>query len=106
MKPKIESYLGFAKKSGNLVEGAYTCEVYGKKNKLHLVIIGEDLGRSSREKIEWFCSKKEISLVVYSEKKRFGRLLGKSEVGIIGITDKNFAKIIKDEIDKERGCII
>ncbi len=106
MKPKIESYLGFAKKSRNLVEGAYTCEVYAKKKKLHLVIIAEDLGQSSKDKVQWFCEKGEVELIAYSDKERFGRILGKSEVGIIGITNKNFAKIIKDEIDKERGCNI
>ncbi len=103
MKPKIESYLGFAKKSRNLVEGIHTCEVYAKKKKIELIITASDLGKSSKEKIEKICSKEVILLENYSTKEKLGEIIGKEQAGVIGIIDKHFAKIIQEEIIKERG---
>ncbi len=102
MRPKVESYLGFAKKSRNLVEGAYSCESYIKKKKVHLVILAEDLGGSSKKNIEIFCQKENIEVETIFTKEELGKILGKKEIGVLGITDKNFAKVIKDEIEKER----
>ena len=106
MKPKIESYLGFAKKSGNIVEGSYSCEASIKKKKIQLIILAEDLGNNSKEKMEELCGKNDIEILIYSTKESIGKLLGKKETGIIGIKDTNFAKMIRTEIEKERDCKI
>ena len=49
MKSKLESYLGFARKSGNLISGAGTCEINMAKGKVKLLIIAEDTAENSKK---------------------------------------------------------
>ena len=73
MRSKLHSYMGFAKKSRNLIMGYNTCLFAMNKKKVKLLIIAEDT----------------------SEKAGTG---GRS---IFGITDQNFAQVILKEIDKD-----
>ena len=47
MKKKIDSYLGFAKKSGNLMSGINTCSFGLSRGKVKLVILAEDISENS-----------------------------------------------------------
>ena len=51
MNRKVISYLGFAKKSGNLLTGVNTCSFAMAKGKVKLVILAEDISENSRKKI-------------------------------------------------------
>ena len=51
MRSKINSYLGFAKKSGNLMSGTNTCIFGISKGKVKLVILAEDISENSEKKI-------------------------------------------------------
>ena len=50
MNRKVISYLGFAKKSGNLLTGVNTCSFAMAKGKVKLMILAEDISENSREK--------------------------------------------------------
>ncbi len=101
MKPKIESYLGFAKKSRSLVEGTDTCLINIKKKKVHLIITAEDLSENTNDKITLACRRENIEKITYSSKEKLGAILGSFETGVIGIIDKKFAKVIKEELGNE-----
>ena len=51
MNRKVISYLGFAKKSGNLLTGVNTCTFALAKGKVRLMILAEDISENSRKKI-------------------------------------------------------
>ena len=51
MKKKIDSYLGFAKKSGNLMSGINTCSFGLSRGKVKLVILAEDISENSEKKM-------------------------------------------------------
>ena len=50
MNRKVISYLGFAKKSGNLLTGVNTCSFAMAKGKVKLMILAEDISENSRKK--------------------------------------------------------
>ena len=51
MRKKVDSYLGFAAKSRNLVSGYHTCLHAIKQKKLRLLILSEDLSENTVKKL-------------------------------------------------------
>ena len=51
MDRKTASYLGLARKSGNLLTGTDTCTRAGRKGKIKLLIICEDTAEGSKKKM-------------------------------------------------------
>ena len=52
MRSKLESYLGFAKKSRNLISGTNTCLHGMNQGKIRLLILAEDLAENTMEKLK------------------------------------------------------
>ncbi len=98
---KINSYIGFARKSGNLIMGMNTCEIYMKKKKVKLLIITEDMAENTREKLIKSAEKSGTDYRVYGSSDEISQIVGRLGRGIFGIIDKHFAEIITKEIDKE-----
>ena len=48
MNRKVISYLGFAKKSGNLLTGVNTCSFAMAKGKVKLMILAEDISAEKK----------------------------------------------------------
>lgn len=100
MKSKIESYLGFAKKSRNLISGYNTCIHGMNQGKIKLIIIAEDVTENGSEKIIRMAEEKKITYRRYSTKEQLSKLMGFEDRGVFGIVDENFANIILKEIDQ------
>ena len=101
MRKKVDSYLGFAAKSRNLVSGYHTC-LYGiRQKKLKLLILSEDLSENTVKKLTKLSEENGIPSRVYGKSGELSKATGNQERGIFGITDKNFADIILREIDGE-----
>ncbi len=101
MKKKIDSYLGFATKSRNLLKGYNTCVLAMNKNKIKLLIIAEDVSENTMKKIISAAKDKKVNYRIYSTCDELSKPCGTSGRGIFGITDLNFAKVILEEIDRE-----
>lgn len=101
MKRKIESYLGFAKKSGKLVSGTHTCTVNGDRGKLKLLIIAEDTAPGSRKKMVQLAQRTRTPYKIYGLGDELSHIVGESRRSVFGITDKNFAEIIQKAIRTE-----
>ncbi|MEG0157207.1 MAG: ribosomal L7Ae/L30e/S12e/Gadd45 family protein, partial [Anaerovoracaceae bacterium] len=99
MRKKIDSYLGFAKKSGNLVSGANTCTVTATRGRVKLLIIAEDIAENSREKMIKLAQSKNIPYVIYGLSDELSRITGTSGRSVFGITDRNFAQTIATVIE-------
>ncbi|MGI6735709.1 MAG: L7Ae/L30e/S12e/Gadd45 family ribosomal protein [Anaerovoracaceae bacterium] len=101
-KKKIDSYLGFAKKSGNLAAGTGICRILADRGRLRLLIAAEDCAAGSREKMERLAEARDIPFRVYGCSDHLSRMTGTSGRMVFGITDENFAAMIIREIDTER----
>jgi ribosomal protein L7Ae-like RNA K-turn-binding protein len=101
MRKKVDSYLGFAAKSRNLVSGYHTCLHAIKQKKLKLLILSEDLSENTQKKLSKLSTDNDVPLRVYGKMEELSKVTGSRERGIFGITDVNFADAIVKEIDGE-----
>jgi len=99
MRNKIDSYLGFAKKSRGLVSGYNTCLHGMNHGKIKLLIIATDVTVNGSEKLIRLAENKKITYRRYGTKEELSRLMGFDDRGVFGIVDDNFADIILKEID-------
>lgn len=99
MKKKIDTYLGFAKKSRSLITGYNTCIYAAQKNKLKLLILTEDVSENTLKKFEELAKAQSIPMRIYGTKEQVSKLTGEIDKGIFGITDSHFAQIIGKELD-------
>ena len=102
MKKPTESYLGFAKKSGNLLAGYNTCVSAMNKGKVKLLIICEDIAENSMEKITCLARANQTKYRIYGHSDVLGPACGSPGRAIFGITDAGFADTIAKAIEQER----
>lgn len=98
---KVKSYMGFAKRSGNLVSGADTCIINMKKQKVKLLIIAEDISENSMDKMVSAAAAGGIQYRVYGTGEELSKAVGTSGKMTFGILEKGFADSIAREIDQE-----
>ena len=101
MRSKLHSYMGFAKKSRNLIMGYNTCLFAMSKKKVKLLIIAEDTSENTRKKIEKDAKKHQVTYRIYGTSDELSEMAGTGGRSIFGITDQNFAQVILKEIDKD-----
>ena len=99
MKNKVLSYMGFAKKSGNVVSGVNTCTVNLGKGKVKLMILAEDISAGSEKKIMKEIRKADVNFVKYGTIDELSHATGTSGRSVFGILDGNFAETILREIE-------
>lgn len=100
MRKKVDSYLGFAAKSRNLISGYHTCLHSIKQRKMKLLILSEDLSENTIDKLVKLSKENGIPSRIYGKSVELSRATGNQGRGVFGITDKNFADIILKEIDQ------
>lgn len=101
MREKIHSYLGFSKRSRSLISGYNSC-LYGlERSKICLLILAEDLAENTLEKFKKLAAAQGIPLRIYGTKKTISGMTGEDDRGVFGITDKNLAAAILEEIDRD-----
>ncbi len=99
MKKKVISYLGFAKKSGNLLSGANTCTFAMAKGKAKLIILSEDISENSEKKIMKEIRKYGVKYVKYGQGEELSRAVGTSGRSVFAVCDNNFKEVILNEIN-------
>ncbi len=99
MREKIHSYLGFARKSGNLLSGQETCAQAMKKGRLKLLFMTEDLSEKTRKKLIAEAERCGVPYRVYGESDELSAAAGVRGNAVFGITDKNFSNVIIKQID-------
>ena len=92
---RIKTLLGFARRAGKMAVGRSAVEMAYKQNKLVLTILAED-ATPKAERVVAHC--KGTGLVRYSTKDGLGAILGRDEVGMVGILDQGFAVSLKQAI--------
>ena len=94
------NFVGIIKKSGNLLVGYNSCEKAIKSNKkIYLVILAHDVSDNTFDLFERLSKAKDFKIIRYFDKKSLGKILGKEEIGVIGIRDKNLTNSILNIIN-------
>ena len=98
---KINSYMGFAKRSGNLIAGAETCIIYMKKKKVKLLLIAEDASENSKKKMISSANSFGVRYIVYGDSQELSKAVGSPGRTVFGILSSDFADTIEKEIQKD-----
>lgn len=96
---KLKSYIGFARKSGNLVTGTATVIYTMEKKKVKLLIISEDASENTKKKLIKIAEKNNIKYVIYENGQELSDGAGQGYKTSFAVLDDNFAKVILNEID-------
>ncbi|MBN1623677.1 MAG: ribosomal L7Ae/L30e/S12e/Gadd45 family protein [Clostridia bacterium] len=86
--------VGLARKAGKLVTGTMACTQAIKKGRVELVIATEDTAGNTLDKLKIICENSKTELIEYGQSPMLGIALGRENVKIIGIVDKDFKKLI------------
>ncbi|MGL4991097.1 MAG: ribosomal L7Ae/L30e/S12e/Gadd45 family protein [Sarcina sp.] len=92
MRDKFLNFLGLVKRSGNILDGYNKCEEIIGKKRVHLVIFSNEISEKSKKKFVKKCELLSIPYIDGFSKTELGNSIGKEEINILGILDKNMAK--------------
>lgn len=96
---QAQKVLGFAQRARKLLVGMNAAESAIRSGRARVVIIASDTSRNTESKIRELASMRHIPVFRCGTKDELGQLLGRKEVGIIGIADKNFANSIRQILE-------
>ena len=100
---KFFNFLGLTKRAGNIVEGYSKCDEQRNKREFFLIIISNDASNSTRKKFKNHCEAKNIPLIEDFSKEELGFAIGREEVKILAIADKNMAEKLLFLYKQESG---
>ena len=100
---KAAGLFGFCARSGNLRTGYNTCLALIGQRKVKLLVISEDVGEKSRDKMIAKCESQQVDYRVFGKAEDLSHWTGKNDKGLFAITDKGFAASILKEIDRLRS---
>lgn len=88
---KFFNFLGLAKRAGNIIEGYSKCDEERNRKSIFLFIISTDASNSTKKKFKNHCLTKNIIFIEDFSKEELGFSIGREEVKILAVTDKNMA---------------
>ncbi len=100
---KFFNFLGIAKRSGNLVEGYSRFNEQRNKRDFYLVIIADDASDKTRSKFKKHCIEKNILLIEDFSKEELGDPIGREEIMVLAVDDKNMAEKLFSLYQNEKG---
>ena len=95
---KIYSFLGIARKGGNVSIGFDSTKISIEKNKSFLVIIALDASDKTKKNIKFICDKYNCKYIEFGEKELLGKSLGRKVVSVLSITDKNISSYLINNV--------
>ena len=97
---KIYSMLGLAMKAGKLVSGEFATDKSVKSGKAWLVIVSEDASNNTKKMFSNMCEFYEVTKYFFGTKEKLGHAIGKAMRSSLAITDENFAKSIRKQLEQ------
>lgn len=99
---KFFNFLGLAKRSGNLIEGYSKCDEQRNRRSFYLVIISDDASNSTKKKFKNHCIEKKIPLIEDFSKEELGNPIGREELKVLAVVDKNMAEKLISLYENEK----
>ena len=87
---KFFNFLGLAKRSGNLIEGYSKCDEQRNRRSFYLVILSNG-------------AEKGIPLIEDFSKEQLGNPIGREELKVLAVVDKNMAEKLISLYQNEEG---
>ena len=103
LSDKLAGYLGFAARSRKIQSGYNTALFLLGKRKAKLIIISDDAAEGTKNKVSGKAKSAEVPCVIFGESEELSKVTGAGAGMIFTVTDKCFAKIISEEIDRIRS---
>jgi ribosomal protein L7Ae-like RNA K-turn-binding protein len=94
MQNKLLTMLGFAQKSGNLVTGENTVEMYLPRKKISLVIITTDASENTRQRFISMSERFQVPYIIWGDREILSHAIGKYNRAVYGVTNKKFSREI------------
>ena len=95
---KVYSYLGLARRAGQIVSGEPAVAGGVKRGQASLVLIARDASSNTNRKFSALAQTHNVSCLVYGEKDLYGQAIGQSPRAVLGVLDRNFASVIRNSI--------
>ncbi len=103
VEQKIDSLLGMARKSGQLISGTNAIiEALRKNAALAIVVIADDISVSIGQKITALTEKSDIYCIRLHTKGQLGQMLGKEERSAIAVQTGRLADSLLNELHRHR----
>ena len=99
---KFFNFLGLAKRSGNLIEGYSKCDEQRNRRSFYLVILSDDASNSTKKKFKNHCIEKKIPLIEDFSKEELGNPIGREELKVLAVVDKNMAEKLISLYENEK----
>ncbi|MBQ5696277.1 MAG: ribosomal L7Ae/L30e/S12e/Gadd45 family protein [Clostridium sp.] len=99
---KFFNFLGLAKRSGNLIEGYSKCDEQRNRRSFYLVIVSDDASNSTKKKFKNHCIEKKIPLIEDFSKEELGNPIGREELKVLAVVDKNMAEKLISLYENEK----
>ena len=99
MNQKWLNFLGIALSAGAVITGEQLVVSAIQSKKVYFVILAEDTGTNTFKKVTDKCKFYNVEWVQKAGSDELGHALGKDFRKVIGITDPNFAKALKNKIN-------
>lgn len=99
---KFFNFLGLAKRSGNLIEGYSKCDEQRNRRSFYLVIVSDDASNSTKKKFKNHCIEKKIPLIEDFSKEELGNPIGREELKVLAVVDKNIAEKLISLYENEK----
>ncbi len=93
------NFLGLALSAGAIITGEQMVVQAIQGKKVHLVLLAEDISANTFKKVTDKCKFYEVEWVQKASSDEIGHALGKEFRKVVGITDPNFAKALKNKIN-------
>ena len=101
MKNKVYSYLGFARKAGNLAMGYNACESAMEKRSVKLLLLSETLAENSKKKFQRKAEEQNVPLRFTRDSEGMSAAVGRQGIEVFGILDPNLASAIRKQLDED-----
>ncbi|OQX88030.1 hypothetical protein B6D60_02740 [candidate division KSB1 bacterium 4484_87] len=92
---KVKSLLHLAQKGRMLEVGKTAVLILIKRKKAALVIVALDSSEKLKREVELECRRFSIPLYLFGSKDQLGEILGRDEVAVIAVSNKNLASELK-----------
>lgn len=98
MQNKIKGILGLSRKAGKLIIGASLVSEAITRKRVFLVIMAKDTAENTKAKLLRLLNESETPFVTIDfTKYEIGSWLGFSDIAVVGISDRGFAKALQNK---------
>lgn len=99
MADKILSFIGLGARAGKLIYGSEAGSSAVRSGKAHLVIIAADASENTKKLMKNKCISNNVKIYEYASVADLGRCVGKGNVSVISVKDKEFAASLLKKLE-------